>query len=176
MPSSPVPRPMPRPDDAPARRTGRRLPGFALHDFTTAHLPEVTDLWVASWAAAMPDIDFAARRAWFVDHLLALREGGARVLCAFALADGTMAGFVTIHPETGWLDQLAVATAYQGSGAAKTLLDAARNISPRGIRLDVNQTNGRARAFYTRAGFVETGRGQNATSGLATLALHWQPP
>lgn len=139
-----------------------------------ADLPELSDLWVEAWTAAMPGIDFAARRAWLVDHLTGLAENGTAVIVGYDPANGAMAGFVTIDPATGRLDQIAVSLRHQGGTAASELLDAARAVSPEVLRLDVNADNPRARAFYARQGFVETGRGQNPTSGLATIALEWR--
>ncbi len=109
-----------------------RAPSFTLHDFLASHLPELVDLWVTSWRQTMPMIDFEARRAWFVDHLSALRSRGTQVVCAFD-SEGAMAGFVTIDQATGLLDQIAVAPSYWGSIAAQLLLDEAKRRSPRQI-------------------------------------------
>ena len=144
--------------------------------FDSGYLPELVDLWIASWTEAMPDINFEARRGWLCDHLTSLRQAGANVLCAFDPANGVMAGFVTIDPATCWLDQLVVGATYKGSGAAQQLLDAARSVSPGLIRLDVNAENARARAFYARQGFVETGQGENPVSRRKTVKLEWRGP
>jgi putative acetyltransferase len=154
---------------------GGAAPVLRLHPFVPAYLPEMTDLWVESWAETGLPIDFAARRGWFVERITGLAGGGANVLCAFDAANGAMAGFVTIDPGSGWLDQIAVSATHKGSGVAGALLAAARAASPGGIRLDVNAANGRARAFYAREGFVETGRGVSPASGLATVVLEWRP-
>ena len=45
-----------------------------------------------------------------------LREAGARVDVAFDSAVGAMAGFVSVAPATGHLDQLAVSRRHRGSG------------------------------------------------------------
>ncbi|HEY8033932.1 MAG TPA: hypothetical protein VIF02_16560 [Methylocella sp.] len=65
----------------------------------------------------MPDMDFAARRPWFLVHLRALETVGAITICAF---DGfnRLLGFVTIDPATAYLDQLAIAPETKGTGAA----------------------------------------------------------
>src|ERR1044071_10425064 len=96
----------------------RAMTSFALHDFVPGHLPELVDLWVASWQQAMPAIDFEARRSWMVEHLAALRLAGAEIVCAFD-DRGAMAGFVTIDRRSGELDQLAVAPRCWGQGAAR---------------------------------------------------------
>ncbi len=130
----------------------------------------LVDLWVASWQEAMPAIDFSARRSWLTDHLVGLEAQGAITICA---VDPTrrLVGFVTLDPATGWIDQLAVAPAAKGGGAALALLDEARRLSPRGLSLDVNVDNPRALRFYEREGFERIGAGVNPRSGLATLRL-----
>jgi putative acetyltransferase len=151
----------------------RAAGSFTLHDFVLAHLPELTDLWVASWQAAMPAIDFEARRSWFVDHLSALQRDGAQIVCAFD-ADGTMTGFITIDPANGYLDQLAVAPRYWGGQAATQLLDEAKRRAPAAIELQVNQDNGRAVAFYERNGFARAGESVNPRSGFKTWHYRWR--
>ncbi|OYX71069.1 MAG: GNAT family N-acetyltransferase [Rhizobiales bacterium 32-66-11] len=123
---------------------------FPIVPFVPAHLPALADLWVATWARTMPDIDFEARRPWFLEH--------------------------AIDPASGYLDQLAVAPAFWGQGAAEALMDAARQRAPAGIALDVNQDNPRAVAFYQKLGFAIASAGQNPMSGRAIWRMQWQPP
>jgi putative acetyltransferase len=122
----------------------------------------------------MPQIDFEARRAWFVEHLARLIRAGAVTICA-ADGPGTLLGFITIAPATGEVDQLCVAPSAQGRGVAQALMARARDLSPSGLSLSVNQDNPRALRFYERQGFVRTGEGVNARSGLPTYALRWTP-
>src|SRR4029077_10273393 len=98
---------------------------------------------MASWREAMPDIDFKARRPWFLDHLRALEASGAITICAF---DGLnrLLGFVTFDPATAFLYQLAAAPEAKGTGVAHLLLNEARRLSPNGLVLEVNQDNARA--------------------------------
>jgi putative acetyltransferase len=148
--------------------TGR----YRLVDYTPEHLPEMSDLWVASWARTMADIDFEARRSWFVDHVAELRARGAAVVCAFTVSDGRMAGFITLD-NSGLIDQLAVATVAWGRGAATVLLDDAKRRSTH-LHLEVNQENPRAVRFYEREGFRRAGEGVNAASGRATWRYAWE--
>jgi len=152
-----------------------RLPAEALliRDMVAADLPEMSDLWVASWQAAMPKIDFEARRPWFVNRMAAHRESGARTLVA--LCDGDIAGFVVVDPATGYLDQIAVAPTRQGQGIATALLAHAKDVSPQLIELDVNQTNARAIRFYEREGFRIVGEGANPNSGAPIYKMQWRP-
>ena len=83
------------------------------------------------------------------------------------------AGFVTIDPKTGALDQLCVAPAERGSGLAAALLDEAKRRSPGVVELEVNEANARARRFYEREGFAIVGRGVSPLSGLPTLKMRW---
>lgn len=148
--------------------TGR----YRLVDYTPEYLPEMSDLWVASWARTMANINFEARRSWFVDHVVQLRAQGAAVICAFAVADGVMAGFISLD-NGGFIDQLAVATVAWGRGAATALLDEAKRRSAH-LHLEVNQENPRAVRFYEREGFRRTGEGVNAASGRATWRYAWE--
>lgn len=132
------------------------------------------DLWVASWRATYPEIDFDARRDWLLRHVCALESAGARTVCMFDDDGKTLAGFVVINPETGWLDQICVGPAHFGNGHGDALLGAARAVSPRRVRLDVNADNFRAIRFYERRGFVQVGRGANTLSGRATIMMEWR--
>lgn len=149
---------------------------FTLVPFVPAHLPALADLWVATWARTMPDIDFEARRPWFLEHVAGLRAAGAELHVALAGDEGVPVGFVAIDPATGYLDQLAVAPAFWGQGAAEALMDAARQRAPAGIALDVNQDNPRAVAFYQKLGFAIASAGQNPMSGRAIWRMEWRPP
>ena len=148
------------------------MSAFRIVPFVSAHLPEAADLWIAAWTRAMPAIDFEARRAWFVDHVVALQARGADIVCAFSAADGRMVGFVT-HEKPGNVDQLCVAADAWGSGAATALLNAVKRLSGGSLSLDVNQDNARAVRFYEREGFRRVRAGLNPSSGLATWRYEW---
>ena len=136
--------------------------------------PFILDVWVASWRATYPEIDFEARRDWLQRRLRELEAIGAVTLCLFD-AQATLAGFVVINPADGWLDQICVAPDRFGAGFGASLLSAARNVSPRLIRLDVNADNARAIHFYERDGFSRVGRGANTLSGRETIMMEWRP-
>jgi putative acetyltransferase len=137
---------------------------------TDADLGGLADLWVASWQEAMPEIDFLARAAWFLDRLRALEAAGSVTICAFDGADRLL-GFVSFDPAAAYLDQLAVAPEAKGSGTASLLLNEARRLAPGGLTLDVNQDNARALRFYEREGFEKVAEGINPRSGLKTWRL-----
>lgn len=151
-----------------------RIRPLSFHPLHSAHLPELADLWVASWNKAMPSIDFETRRIWFCDYLEAQRVKGVQTLCAFAW-NGDMAGFVLIDPATRYLDQFVIAPKLWGRNIGHELMARAKDISPGGIRLDVNQDNPRAVKFYEKCGFTIRSEGVNPNSGLKTFALEWKP-
>jgi putative acetyltransferase len=148
---------------------------FNLIVYDAAHQPELTDLWVAAWNQAMPAIDFDARRGWFVEHLNSMRDAGVSVICAFDISCGELAGFVTLDPSSGHIDQLAVAPAYWSSGAADALVDDVKSRAPAVLRLEVNQDNPRAVRFYERHGFHRRAASLNPNSGLKTWRYEWKP-
>ncbi|MDQ0506359.1 GNAT family N-acetyltransferase [Xanthobacter agilis] len=148
------------------------IPTYTLHPVTPADRPAMADLWVASWVKTLPEIDFEARRPWLEAHLDTLAAGGA-LTCA-AERDGVVAGFVVIHPGTGYLDQIAVAPAFWGQGAAEALMDEAKRLSPALVALDVNQENPRAVRFYQKMGLAVTGEGENPMSGRRTFRMEWR--
>lgn len=153
---------------------GRRQLGPIRDDERAAML----DLWVASWRATYPTIDFDARRAWFVQHLAESEANGAALVGAFEETakpgERRLVGFVLIDPKTGWLDQIAVKPNAFGAGVGRELLNAAKRASPGVIRLDVNADNFRALRFYKREGFTRVGAGVNKLSGRETAVLEWK--
>lgn len=146
----------------------------ALHPATPQDRPALLDLWVEAWTAAMPDIDFEARRLWFSDRLDALQAEGTTTLVN-RTADGRLAGFVSLNAATGYLDQLAVRPDQRGSGLADMLVAEAQRLCPDGLSLHVNQDNRRAVRFYARHGFETVSAGTNPRSGLAIWQMRWRP-
>ena len=124
----------------------------------TADVEAVVDLWVASWNATMPDIDFSGRGSWLRERLAEHEASGIAILCAVDDVDLPL-GFVTVDPGSGHIDQLAVSLGRFGSGIGTALIAAARQVSPGELLLEVNQENFRAVGFYKRHGFVVTGEG-----------------
>jgi putative acetyltransferase len=128
------------------------------------------DLWQAAWQQARPDIDFGARRAWFTEFLANLVADGHAIIVADL--DGMPAGFATIHPMTGYLDTLAVATGFQRRGVAGLLLDAASAVAaPVPVTLKVNTLNTAGLALYAAAGFVEYGSETKPENGETVLLM-----
>ncbi len=134
-------------------------------------LGPLAELWVASWQAVMPGIDFAARRAWFLACLADLEAQGAKTICAFGAE--SLLGFILLDETRGVLEQIAVAPERFGSGVGALLLDAAKQLCPLGLRLEVNADNARAVRFYEKAGFAVQEAGVNPASGLKTWRMRW---
>jgi putative acetyltransferase len=142
-----------------------------IRPMTEVDLPDVLDMWVATWQAAYPNIDFAARRGWSEDRFAELEQSGSQSFVADV--DGEIAGLVMVNPLTGYLDQFAVATAMQGKGIADRLLAQARALSAT-LDLHVNKDNARAIAFYKKQGFVVTGESTNPRSGAPIYLMRWE--
>lgn len=138
---------------------------------TEADIAEVTDMWVATWQAAYPAIDFEARRGWIEDRLAELEQTGSHPFVA--VTDGAVSGLMLINPSTGYLDQFAVATDMQGKGIASKLLAQARSLTQT-LELHVNRDNDRAIAFYKKHGFSVAGESINPHSGAPIYLMRWE--
>jgi putative acetyltransferase len=86
-----------------------------------------------------------------------------------------MIGFVTVEPNTLYLDQIVVAPERWGTGVAQALIAEAKRISPKGLDLDVNTDNARAIRFYEKYGFAISGAGKNPLSGKPIHCMSWRP-
>ena len=148
-------------------------PGISLRAYAADDEDASVALWLRTWKATYPEIDFAARIGWWREswrnELLPVDE------VIVAETEGGMIGFVTIDTATGYLDQLVVAPEYWGSGAGLALIAEAKRLSPAGVDLDVNVDNARAKAFYGKCGFVVTGDGKNPITGRPIHRMSWRP-
>lgn len=132
------------------------------------------DLWVETWADTYPAIDFTARRGWFVTRFTDYVQG--RVHAELACDEtGAIRGLVSVDPETGHVDQFAVARAARGSDVARRLMDRAKELAPGFLHLDVNTDNHRAIRFYEREGFARIREGFSA-SGRPAYFYEWIRP
>jgi len=136
-------------------------------------MAETLDMWVAAWQVAYPDINFATRRGWTADRIAELERTGS--CSVIASRDGRIVGALVVNPDTGYLDQLVVATECQGLGVATILLAEARRIAPAGLDLHVNQDNGRAIRFYEKHEFKRVGEDVNPRSGAPVFHMSWRP-
>jgi chorismate mutase/GNAT superfamily N-acetyltransferase len=124
---------------------------LTLRPATTDDLSSVADLFLASRAAAVPQMppveDPADARRWVLGWELDPRE------VWLAVSDDDVVGFATL--EASWLSGLYVDPACQRSGIGGTLLDVVKAQRPGGFALWVFESNQPARAFYRRHGMVE---------------------
>jgi putative acetyltransferase len=130
-------------------------------------------LWLRTWQAAYPALDFVERLDWWRarwrDELLPSAE------IVVAEADGDIIGFVTVDPQTLYLDQIVVAPERWRAGIGAALIDEAKRLSPGGLDLDVNTDNARAIGFYGTQGFSIGGAGVNPISGKPVHRMRWRP-
>ena len=87
--------------------------------------------------------------------------------------DGQAGGFASVSG--GVLEHLYVAPQSQGQGLGTLLIAAARQVSPRSLRLHVFQRNLSARRFYERRGFtlVELRDGSSNEEGEPDAVYEW---
>jgi len=130
-------------------------------------------LWLRTWEATYPELDFAERLGWWRERWRNELLPAAEVVVAEAA--GTMVGFVTVDPRTLYLDQIVVAPEFWGAGVGAALVGQARRISPQGLDLDVNTDNARAIRFYGKENFIVTGAGKNPVTGRPVHRMSWRP-
>ena len=146
---------------------------FTLRPYTPADEDAAIELWRRTWQHHFPHIDFAARLDWWRERWRQELVPVAKVVVAEQ--DGTLAGFITVDPNTLYLDQVVVAPEAWGSGLGGALVDEAKRLSPDSVTLLVNEDNARAIRFYQRNGFAHAGKGVNPTSGRPVLRMEWKP-
>jgi putative acetyltransferase len=150
-----------------------KKPDVSLRRYAAADEDAAIELWRRTWQATYPGIDFAARLDWWRARWRSELVPSAEIM--LAIAGDELAGFVTVDPRTGYLDQIVVAPERWGADTAAMLLVEAKRISPAGLDLDVNTDNDRAIRFYTKQGFVVSGAGTNPISGKPVHRMSWRP-
>jgi putative acetyltransferase len=154
-------------------RVGARELAVALRPYDPHDQDAAIALWLRSWQAAYPQLDFAARLDWWRERWRNELVKSADIVIAEAA--GQVVGFVTVDPHTGYLDQIVVAPEHWASGVGSALIAVAKELSPTGLELDVNTDNARAIRFYDKQGFAITGAGVNPTSGKPVHRMRWVP-
>jgi putative acetyltransferase len=147
---------------------------YRLRCYRPADEDAAITLWLRTWQAAYPEIDFAERLDWWRARWRNELVPSAQVVVAEE-AGGAMVGFVTVDPRSGYLDQLVVAPERWGSDVGAKLMTRAKLISPAGLDLHVNIDNARALAFYGKHGFVISGADVNPISGKPVHRMSWRP-
>ena len=166
--------------DAAKRNPGTSSPQSApLHTGHTLRRYEPRDedasvaLWLRTWQATYPELDFAERLDWWRERWRNELLAAAEVVVAEA--DGAMIGFVTVDPRTFYLDQIVVAPERWRSSVGSALIAAAKRMSPSGLDLHVNIDNARAIAFYVKHGFAISGADKNPITGRPVHRMSWRP-
>jgi len=144
-----------------------------LRPYQAADEPAAIELWRRTWQIAYPHIDFTARVQWWRERWRGELVPRARIVVAEA--DGVLEGFVTVEPNSGYLDQIVVAPEFWGSSVAPLLIGEAKRIAPARLVLTVNKDNARAIRFYEKHGFVLEGDDVNAISGRPVYRMSWRP-
>ena len=116
--------------------------GVSLRPYEPGDEDAAVALWLRTWQAAYPAIDFAARLGWWRERWRQELVPAAEIVVAEAA--GGIIGFVTVDPRTRYLDQIVVAPEFWRSGVGSALVAAAARLSPEGLDLDVNTDNARA--------------------------------
>jgi len=145
---------------------------ITLRPYAPADEDTAIELWRRTWQHHFPQIDFNARVAWWRERWKQELIPVAHVIVAEK--DGALIGFVTVDPDTCYLDQLVVAPEDWGSGVAAALTDEAKRLSPNGLELLVNKDNARAIRFYEKQGFTYIGDDNNPVSGKPVNRMKWR--
>jgi ribosomal protein S18 acetylase RimI-like enzyme len=135
--------------------------------------PAVAEVWLRSYAAALPTVRQAHTgdevRDWIRDVVIACQETWV------ACVEGQVAALLSL--EGSDVDQLYVDPAYQGRGIGSRLLATAQAGRPDGLGLWTFQLNQRAIDFYRAHGFVEIRRtdGVDNEEREPDVRMEWQP-
>jgi putative acetyltransferase len=143
---------------------------FQLRPYRAGDEDAAIALWQETWQQAYPEIDFAARVAWWRERWRSELVPNAAIIVAEQ--ENALVGFVTIDGQ-GYLDQLVVSPDRWGSDLANALVKEAKRLSPGGVTLLVNKDNARAIRFYERNGFAYAGEDVNS-SGRPVLTMAWK--
>jgi GNAT superfamily N-acetyltransferase len=121
---------------------------------TAADVDAVADVWLRSYAAALPTVRRAHSddevRAWVRDVVVPDRETWV------ATVDDVVAAMMVLHD--GDIDQMYVDPSHQDRGIGGRLIELGKQRFPAGLALWTFQVNDSAHRFYERHGFVTVER------------------
>jgi putative acetyltransferase len=147
--------------------------GYSLRPYEPHDEDATIALWLRTWQAAYPQLDFAERLDWWGERWR--NELVPSTDIVIAEGAGEVIGFVTVDPRTFYLDQIVVAPERWASGVGAALIAVAKQLSPTGLDLDVNTDNARGIRFYDKRGFSIAGAGVNPISGKPVHRMCWRP-
>jgi putative acetyltransferase len=94
-------------DEAQTLRLGPRGLAISLRPYETKDEDATVALWLRSWQATYPELDFASRLDWWRERWRNELTKSADVV--IAETGGELIGFVTVDPQARYLDQIVVA-------------------------------------------------------------------
>ena len=160
-------------DEAPTLRLGPRALAVSLRPYDAKDEDGAIALWLRSWQATYPELDFASRLSWWRERWRNELTKSADIVVAET--GGELIGFVTVDPQACYLDQIVVAPEHWASGIGSALVAVAKQLSPSALELHVNTDNARAIRLYQKLGFAITGDGVNPISGKPVHRMRWTP-
>jgi putative acetyltransferase len=160
-------------DEAPTLRLGPRALAVSLRPYDAKDEEAAIALWLRSWQATYPALDFASRLDWWRERWRNELTKSADIVVAET--GGELIGFVTVDPQACYLDQIVVAPEHWASGIGSALIAVAKQLSPSALELHVNTDNARAIRLYQKLGFAITGDGVNPISGKPVHRMRWTP-
>ena len=160
-------------DEAPTLRLGPRALAVSLRPYDAKDEDAAIALWLRSWQATYPELDFASRLDWWCKRWRNELTKSADIV--IAETGGELIGFVTVDPQTCYLDQIVVAPEHWASGVGSALIAVAKQLSPSALELHVNTDNTRAIRLYQKLGFAINGDGVNPISGKPVHRMRWAP-
>lgn len=146
-------------------------PPFTLRPYRDADEAAAIELWRRTWQLAYPKLNFDERVDWWRERWR--NELVPKATIIVAEHGDTIAGFVTIEPDTGYLDQIVVAPEHWGGALGDMLVAKVKQMSPGEVTLHVNTDNARAIRFYEKQGFVIAGEEKNPRSGAPIYRMRW---
>jgi putative acetyltransferase len=158
-------------EEAPTLRLGPRGLAVSLRPYDAKDEEAAIALWLRSWQASYPELDFASRLDWWRERWRNELTKSADIV--IAETGGEVVGFVTVDPQTNYLDQIVVAPEHWASGIGTALITVAKQLSPSALELHVNADNARAIRLYQKLGFAITGDGVNPLSGKPVYRMRW---
>lgn len=164
-----------RPDHPAAMVALMNSPRVVLRRAHAADAAAVGDVWLRSFAAALPTVRRAHSddevRAWFSSVVARQHETETWV----AVAEGSVIGLLVL--DDAELEQLYLDPSWRGRGVGDRFIDLAKRRRPGGLGLWTFQVNGPARRFYERHGFVavEHTDGWHNEEREPDVRYTWQP-
>ncbi len=134
-------------------------------------LDELVRLWYKTWHKTFPNIQHSQPYSSWKERFsndLAIR-GEVWV----AELDTCIVGFIVVIREEEELNQIFVDPMYQNKGVGSALINRAKEISPKRLKLSTLQQNQRACLFYEKHGFQAGYVSVNKYNGLPNVEYTW---